>query len=77
MSLVFSRITSKAQTTVPKDVRQALDVGPGDTLAYRVEGDNVIVTKAPAFDVDYLRAIDASFAEEWLSPEDCAAFDDL
>ena len=44
MSLVFSRITSKAQTTVPKDVRQALDVGPGDTLSYEVTINNLSAT---------------------------------
>lgn len=33
-----STITSKGQTTVPKEVRDALDVGPGDRLSWEVRG---------------------------------------
>ena len=73
MATVFSRITSKAQTTVPRAVREALGAGPGDALAYRVEG----LTKAPALDLAYLKSVESSLAEEWLSDEDSEAFDDL
>jgi AbrB family looped-hinge helix DNA binding protein len=33
-----STITSKGQTTVPKEVRDALDVGPGDKITWEVRG---------------------------------------
>ncbi len=36
-------ITAKGQTTVPKSVRQALGVGYGGRIAFRVEGDQVTV----------------------------------
>jgi antitoxin PrlF len=75
--ILFSRLTSKAQTTIPKAVREALGAGPGDALAFSVEGGRVTLTKAPALDRAYLRSIESSLAEEWLSPEDDAAFDDL
>ena len=77
MATVFSRITSKAQTTVPRAVREALGAGPGDALAYRVEGKKVLLTKAPALDLAYLKSVESSLAEEWLSDEDSEAFDDL
>lgn len=77
MATVFSRITSKAQTTVPRAVREALGAGPGDALAYRVEGGKVMLTKAPSLDLAYLRSVESSLAEEWLSDEDSEAFDDL
>ena len=44
-----STITSKGQTTVPKEVRDALDVGPGDRLTWEVRGGKVaITTERPA-----------------------------
>jgi len=45
-----STITVKYQTTVPKEVRQKLGVGPTDVLQWEVLGDHVRVTAArPAF----------------------------
>jgi antitoxin PrlF len=39
-----STITSKGQTTVPKEVRDALDLGPGDKLSWEVSAGRVAVT---------------------------------
>ena len=39
-----STITSKGQTTVPKEVRDVLDVGPGDRLTWEVRGGKVAIT---------------------------------
>jgi AbrB family looped-hinge helix DNA binding protein len=45
-----STITSKGQTTVPKEVREALDLEPGDKLTWKVRGGRVAVTtERPAF----------------------------
>lgn len=41
-----STITSKRQTTVPKEVCDALDVGPGDKITWEVNGGRVAVTTA-------------------------------
>ena len=35
--MIESRITSRGQTTVPKPVRQALDLKPGDRVRYTIE----------------------------------------
>jgi len=44
-----STITSKGQTTVPKEVREALDVGPGDKLTWEIRSGKVaITTERPA-----------------------------
>lgn len=43
-----SKITSKAQTTVPKDVREALGLRPGDELEWKPAKDGYRVRKAPA-----------------------------
>ena len=39
-----STITSKRQTTVPKEVCEALEVGPGDKITWEVSGGRVAVT---------------------------------
>jgi len=41
-----STITSKGQTTLPKDVRAALQLRPGDKLRYLVSGGEVRILKA-------------------------------
>ena len=45
-----STMTSKGQTTVPKEVREALDLVTGDKLTWEVKGGRVAVTtERPAF----------------------------
>ena len=39
-------ITSKAQVTLPKAVRQALGVDAGSRISFDLRGDDVIVTRA-------------------------------
>jgi antitoxin PrlF len=44
-----STITSKGQTTVPKEVREALDLDTGDKLNWEISGGRVaITTERPA-----------------------------
>ena len=71
-----SRITSKGQTTIPREVRRQLGLKPGDVLVYEIEADEVRVRKQAPLDVAYLRAVQGTLSE-WDSPEDAAAFDDL
>jgi antitoxin PrlF len=46
--LITSKITSKAQTTIPQPVRIALGLREGDEVAYQIEGDRAVLTKARA-----------------------------
>lgn len=39
--MIQSTLTAKAQTTLPKAVRDALQVGPGDRLRYIISDDDV------------------------------------
>jgi antitoxin PrlF len=75
--LIASKITSKAQTTVPRSVRAALKLGVGDTklgvgdtIVYAIEGDHVIMTKATAATTD---SPTATF-DEWSSENDRHAY---
>lgn len=45
-------ITAKGQTTVPKAVRQALGVGYGGRIAFRVEGNSVTIHALSDEDAD-------------------------
>ncbi len=42
----FSTVTTKGQTTLPKAVRQALQLNAGDKVRFRVEGDAVVLSRA-------------------------------
>ncbi|MGO8798940.1 MAG: type II toxin-antitoxin system PrlF family antitoxin [Roseiarcus sp.] len=44
--MITSKITAKAQTTIPRPVRAALRLKGGDQLAYLIEDGRVILTKA-------------------------------
>jgi antitoxin PrlF len=43
--MITSKLTTKAQTTVPQPVRAALHLETGDELAYSIEDGRVILTK--------------------------------
>jgi antitoxin PrlF len=71
--MITSRLTSKAQTTIPQPVRVALRLEEGDELAYAIEGDRVVVTKAQPLSVeDPFGAFG-----EWDSAADRRAYADL
>lgn len=71
--MITSKLTSKAQTTIPQPVRAALHLREGDEIAYAIEGDRVIVTRAAK------EAIDDPFAtfSEWDSEADRRAYGGL
>jgi antitoxin PrlF len=44
--MITSRLTTKAQTTIPKSIRTALHLKEGDELVYQIEGERVVLSKA-------------------------------
>lgn len=71
--MITSKLTSKAQTTVPQPIRAALRLKAGDLIAYAIVGDKVVLTRAPT------EATDDPFAtfNEWNSDADRRAYADL
>ena len=50
-----SKLTSKGQITVPKDIRDALGVQPGDRIAFTIKRDGTVTVAADTIDVRSLR----------------------
>jgi AbrB family looped-hinge helix DNA binding protein len=76
-TVVIARVTSKGQVTIPHDVREALDVGPGDSIAWEVDTRGVaIVRRVRPIDFEYLRGIEGSLSE-WSGAADEEAYRDL
>lgn len=67
--MITSRITSKAQTTVPQPVRAALGLKEGDELAYEIVGGRVTLTKVRPAQDDPFAAFD-----EWRGEADEKAY---
>jgi antitoxin PrlF len=44
-----ARLTSKGQVTIPKSVRDALELREGDELLFRVERSRAVIAKTPSF----------------------------
>jgi antitoxin PrlF len=73
MSALTSKLSSKAQTVFPREIRDHLGVGPGDRVRYRITREGVVIEKIqPGVEEDPFAAF-----TEWSSPEDDEAFADL
>ncbi len=71
-----SRLSSKGQVTIPSEVRERLELQPGDTVIYEVEDDRAVLRREDPFDIAYHAAVSETL-EEWTTTEDEEAFGDL
>jgi antitoxin PrlF len=67
--MVTSKLASRRRTTVPRQVRAALRLEPGDSIEYVIERDRIVAQRAPAV----LWARFATFSE-WNSEADRRAY---
>jgi len=73
----IAKITAKGQTTIPRAVRDALQVAPGDLLAWEVGADGTAtVRRVKPLDVEYLRALESTLTE-WGGAADDEAYREL
>ena len=73
-TMIVSKLTAKAQTTIPRPVRVALGLDPGDEIVYAIDGARVVLTKARpgAASDDPFRTF-----REWETEADAKAYADL
>lgn len=69
---VYSKMSVKSQTVLPREVRERLRVGPGDRLRYVLDEKGVRLEKGAEHDDDPF----ATFAE-WAGEADEEAYGDL
>ena len=70
--VIYSKVTSKAQTVIPKEIRKRLGLKPGDLIRYKVTEKAVEIERAGAPADDPF----ASFTE-WASDADEKAYGKL
>lgn len=72
--MITSKLTTKAQTTIPRPVRAALRLKAGDELIYEIGDKSVTLTKA-----NRNRKTDDPFRafHEWNSEADTKAYGNL
>ena len=73
MSTAYSKITSKSQTVIPRDVRERLGLKPGDRLRYAITASGVKIDKAQGWGEED----PFSVFTEWASEADEKAYDEL
>lgn len=73
----LGKITAKGQTTVPREIRAALNAKPGDTLLWEMDAKGEArVRRVQPLDVAYLSALEGTLSE-WNSDADEEAYRDL
>lgn len=75
--MITSKLTAKAQTTIPQPVRTALRLRAGDEVVYEIEGDRVLLTKARPPEASGVADDPFVTFEEWDSEADRKAYADL
>lgn len=69
--MITSRLTSRARTTIPQAIRNALQLRHGDELVYAIENGRAILSRKAATE-----AKGDSFAtfDDWAGEEDARAY---
>lgn len=71
--LAKARLSTKARTVIPREVRERLGLRPGDMIAFEEQNGEVVVRpwREPPRDDPF------AVFHEWASPEDDEAYADL
>ncbi len=72
----ISKLSVKGQITIPKEIRKAIGLQPGDMVSYSVDNGVILLKRLQSFDSRFHAALSETM-EEWASPDDDEAFRDL
>jgi len=73
----IAKVTAKGQTTIPREVRAALHVKPGDFIVWEATAEGTAtVRRAQPLDLEYLRAVEGTLSE-WAGEADEEAYREL
>lgn len=70
--MITSKLTSKAQTTIPREVRKTLRLNAGDDVVYELHPDHAVIRKAEMQPDDPFTTF-----REWDSEHDRRAYANL
>ena len=66
----ISKLTTKYQATIPKEIRKKLKIKAGDSVIFKlIDEDTVVLKKAKPLDKEYLKLLDNTLTE-WESEYD-------
>jgi len=77
ITMIHSKLTKKYQATIPQDIRNHLNAKAGDTISFKIQDDQVIISKIESFDLEYHKSLQQTLTNEWLSESDSKAYDNL
>lgn len=72
-----SKVTTKYQATIPKEIRAKLDLKAGDYVMFEERNDEIVISKVTSIDWQYLKSVSPTLEAEWLSEADEKAYGDL
>lgn len=75
--MITSKLTAKAQTTIPQPVRVALGLRIGDEVIYQIDGDRVVLSRAKPVEATAVMEDPFATFEEWNSEADRRGYADL
>lgn len=77
IKMKISKLTSKYQATIPKEIRESLKLNAGDSILFHIGPDGTItVRRAQPVDYAYLQGLDKTLSE-WTSDEDDRAYEHI
>ena len=71
-----SKLTSKYQATVPKEIRDFLCLESGDGISWEIENETVVIKKITKVDLEWHKSLESTLSE-WSSENDHDAYDSI
>lgn len=74
--MLNAKLTTKYQTTIPKNIRKKLNLNKGDNIVFEEIDGVVFIRKMTPFDLEHAKALEKTLSD-WDNVNDDEAFNDL